>query len=488
MTEETSRADTSSGSDMGSTHDRTVRDARRLVILCRPDQHNPIYSPLRHARSTHAMTTIYDPMHPLYSDEADVRNELSRVFDVCQGCRRCVTLCSSFPTLFEMLDRFDDHDAGRMTPAQQDQVVGECFQCKLCSLGCPYIPPLHELSVDFPRLMLRAGSMQYENGHTTSRTKVAAGVIGRTDLVGKLATSASSIANRIVSAEPESFIRRMNAKVTGVSAVRLLAPYAKERFSTWFEKRPRIKIGKRQGSVTVYPTCLVEYHETAIGKDLVKVYERNGIECEISKAGCCGAPMLHAGDVKRFTKVAKKNVKMLAAEIRRGTDLVVAQPTCSYVLKRDYIDYVGGADAELVAEHTYDASEYLMKVHRADDTVLDTDFEGELHRTITYHTPCHLRAQRIGFTSRDMMKLTGARVRLVQQCAGIDGLWGLRDGHEHVSLPIGEKLGAEIEIAGGEVVAGDCLLANTVIVEQTGRPALHPLQVIARAYGIPQES
>ena len=86
------------------------------------------------------MTITYDPKHPKYFDEADVRKEMTRVFDVCHGCRLCFKFCTSFPTLFEMIDHHDDHDAGRLTPAQQDQVVDECFQCKLCYLNCPYIP------------------------------------------------------------------------------------------------------------------------------------------------------------------------------------------------------------------------------------------------------------------------------------------------------------------------------------------------------------
>jgi len=219
----------------------------------------------------------------------------------------------------------------------------------------------------------------------------------------------------------------------------------------------------------------------------VKVYERNGIECDNTEAGCCGAPWLHSGDVEEFTRVAKKNIKTLAAEVRSGTDIVVPQPTCSYIIKKDYLDYVGGADAELVAGHTYDAAEYLMQVHRGDDTSLDTDFTGDTVESITYHTPCHLRAQDIGFTSRDLMKLTGARVKLVQQCSGIDGMWGFRAGNEDISIPIAKKLGDQITAAGGDVVAGDCHLANTAIVEQTGRTPQHPLQVMARAYGITEE-
>jgi len=434
------------------------------------------------------MTTTYDPKHPLYFDEADVREELTRVYDLCHGCRLCFKFCTSFPTLFEMVDKHDDQDAGRLTPAEQDQVVDECFQCKLCYINCPYIPELHEWNLDFPRLMLRADAMQYANGIKSTRDKVTTQMMGHTDLLGTLATTAAPLANKVVNAEPGSGIRKAVAKVTGVSPVRLLPPYAKQRFSTWFKKRPKVRLTKRQGRVTVFPTCLVEYQETAIGKDLVKVYEHNGIECSNTAAGCCGAPWLHSGDVKEFTKIAEKNIKTLAAEVRSGTDVVVPQPTCSYIIKKDYLDYVGGPDAELVAEHTYDAAEYLMNVHKGDDTTLETDFTGETVESITYHTPCHLRAQNIGFKSRDLMKLTGAKVKLVQQCSGIDGMWGFRAGNEDISIPIAKKLGEQIDKAGGDAVAGDCHLANTAIVEQTGRDEKHPLQIIARAYGIPEET
>ena len=88
----------------------------------------------------------------------------------------------------------------------------------------------------------------------------------------------------------------------------------------------------------------------------------------------------------------------------------------------------------------------------------------------------------------DLMKLTGAKIKLVQQCSGIDGMWGLRAENAHLSLPIGEKLGQMVKDAGGDIVTGDCHLANTAINEQTGSKPVHPLQMIARAYGIPEEN
>jgi Fe-S oxidoreductase len=434
------------------------------------------------------MSTIYDPKHSLYTDEADVRAELTRVFDLCHGCRLCFKYCTSFPTLFEMIDRHDDQDAGRLTPAQQDQVVSECFQCKLCYVNCPYVPGQHEWAIDFPRLMLRADAMRHENHHVSVRARATNAVMGRTDLVGRAASLTAPLANKVIGAKPGSLVRKLMEKTSGVSSVRLLPPYTRQRFTTWFARRPKLRLANRQGRVAVFPTCLVEFQQPQIGHDLVKVYERNGVECSLAEgAGCCGAPWLHSGDVHQFTKVAEKNVAALAAQVRKGNDIVVPQPTCGYVLKKDYVDYVGGPDAALVAEHTYDAAEYLMKLHKGEGTSLDTDFTGTVPETVTYHTPCHLRAQNIGLKSRDLIKLTGAKVKLVQQCSGIDGMWGLRAENTGISIPIAGKLAAEIEKAAGEVVAGDCHLANTAITEQTGTAPVHPLQLIARAYGIPEE-
>jgi glycerol-3-phosphate dehydrogenase subunit C len=336
--------------------------------------------------------------------------------------------------------------------------------------------------------MLRADAMRHANGQFSIRSRVTDTVLGHTDLLGKVATKTATAANKMIGAKQGSVARKAMEVVTGVSSVRLLPPYARQRFTTWFKRRPRVRIAKRQGRVAVFPTCLVEYQQPSIGHDLVKVYERNGIECSLAEdTGCCGAPWLHSGDVEQFTKVATKNVKALAKSIRRGNDIVVPQPTCGYVLKKDYLSYVGGADAQLVADNTYDAAEYLMKVHKADGTTLNTDFQGHVPATVTYHTPCHLRAQNIGLKSRDLIKLTGAKVTLVQQCSGIDGMWGLRAENADISVSIAKKLAEQIRTANGEVIAGDCHLANTAITEQTGEEPMHPIQLIARAYGISKE-
>ncbi len=429
------------------------------------------------------MTTTYDPTHPQYFIEDDMRAELLRVYDLCHGCRLCFNLCPSFPSLFDAID-FHEGDVAALTIAEQDKVVDECYQCKLCYVKCPYVPP-HEWALDFPRLMLRNSAIRRKEDGL--RSKLTDNALGRTDLVGKLSTMAAPLANAMTQT-PGSLSRRLMEKVTGIAAERMLPPYARQRFSTWFKKRAKPTLARTQASVAVFPTCLVEYQNPDIGKDLVAVYERNGVSCSLpSGVNCCGAPFLHAGDFDSFITQAKKNVGILAAEVRAGRDIVVPQPTCGYVLKRDYADYVGGPDAELIGANTYDAAEYLMKLHKDEGTELDTTFDGTVPESVSYHVSCHLQAQNIGLKSRDLMALTGTTIKLVNKCSGIDGTWGYRAENYELARKVAQPLAQAIEENASEVVVGDCHLANGAIKQETDRRPLHPLQMIARAYGIPEE-
>lgn len=443
------------------------------------------------------MTTTYDPFHPKYFDEADLRQEMSRAFDLCHGCRLCFKFCSAFPTLFAAVDRHDDQDVTRMTVAEQDQVVDACFNCKLCYVNCPYVPGQHEWALDFPRLMLRAEQALHRHRPRSIGTRITDEALGRTDLAGKVNTALAPLVNPVIE-RPGSLGRQALSKVVGIASERVLPPYTRQRFSTWWRKRSgdAATAGPepRSAPAIVFPTCIVEYQAPEVGRDLVRVYERNGIDCEVPDGQvCCGAPWLHSGDVDNFRRQGERNVAVLADAVRavaaRGEEpaVVVAQPTCSYVLKFDYPDYLGGEDADLVAAHTYDAAEYLWQVHKGEGPGLDREFPGEVPAEVTYHAPCHLRAQNVGLKSRDLLKLTGARVTVVAECSGIDGGWGYREANYAGSRKVATKMAKAIDKAGGDAVAGDCHLANGGIVQETGRTPVHPLSLLARAYGIAED-
>ncbi len=340
----------------------------------------------------------------------------------------------------------------------------------------------------------------YKTRNATLASKATDAALAKTDVAGKVGSALAPLANAAI-AQPNSLPRRVMQRLTGISAERILPPYQRTRFSTWFKKRsPRDATASQRRDITalVFPTCLVEYQDTQVGQDLVHVYERNGIECQLPPGQvCCGAPLLHQGNVEGFVANATTNIKVLADALRvaqshgQPASVVVPQPTCGYVLKFDYPDYVPGPDAQLVAEATKDACEFLVDVHKADRASggegLDTDFVGEVPATTTYHAPCHLRAQNVGLRSRDLLKLTGTNVTVVAECSGIDGTWGLRAENVEISRKVARKMASDIERAGSDAIAGDCSLANGGITLETGTSPQHPLSLIARAYGIDPE-
>jgi glycerol-3-phosphate dehydrogenase subunit C len=131
-----------------------------------------------------------------------------------------------------------------------------------------------------------------------------------------------------------------------------------------------------------------------------------------------------------------------------------------------------------------------MKRHRDPDDAFELrdEFpgvaEGSVPENVTYHVACHLQAQNAGLRSRDLLKKAGVKCTLVQRCSGIDGTWGYRSENYELARTVAAPLGREVEAAGNDVVCGDCHLANGSITQETGLRPVHPLQLLARAYGI----
>ena len=139
-----------------------------------------------------------------------------------------------------------------------------------------------------------------------------------------------------------------------------------------------------------------------------------------------------------------------------------------------------------MAEATFDAAQYLMQVHKTQGG-LKTEFKGKVPSTVTYHAPCHLQAQNMGFKSRDLLKLAGIKVNVVTKCSGIDGTWGYRAENYDLSKKVAAGLVSAIGKSESEVLSGDCHLANTAITEELSRPVYHPIEIMAKAYGLSEE-
>ncbi|MBI2360749.1 MAG: anaerobic glycerol-3-phosphate dehydrogenase subunit C [Deltaproteobacteria bacterium] len=411
-------------------------------------------------------------------DTPKVEAEFKRVFDICNGCRRCYNLCPSFNDMFARLDSEPvDGDAEKLGATDFRSVTDLCYQCKLCFNHCPYTPP-HRWEIDFPRLMLRAKATQVKREGIPLHDRM----LGKVDLMGRIGTYSAPLSNWAIR-NPVG--RWLLEKLCGIHRNRLLPEYASETFRRWFDRRPRAQLSGGDRKAVLFYTCNVNFNDPAVGKACVRVLEKNRVHVQCPEQRCCGMPFLDGGDIEATRASARANIESLYSWVREGYDVVIPGPTCSYMLKREYPTLVDGEKVRAVAARTYDICEYLMGLHR--DGKLDTGFVRGVGQ-VAYQIPCHLRAQNIGYKSRDLMELVpNTTVRLIEKCSAIDGTWGLKEKYYDLSRKVAEPLVREIRESRADFTASDCPLAGLQIQEGSGKRTLHPVQVVAIAYGLEEE-
>jgi Fe-S oxidoreductase len=154
------------------------------------------------------------------------------------------------------------------------------------------------------------------------------------------------------------------------------------------------------------------------------------------------------------------------------------------MLKEEYPALLGSDDARRVSEATRDLMEYLYDLARA--KLMNRDFRQPLG-SVAYQAPCHLRHQNLGFRARDLLKLAGAEVTVVDACSGVDGTWGMQARFHEASLRVAAPMLRRIEEANADHIATDCPLSALRIEEGLGRKPVHPVVLLRHAYGLPAE-
>jgi Fe-S oxidoreductase len=433
-----------------------------------------------------------DWKNPLFHDEAACFKELERVFDICHGCRRCVSLCNAFPTLFDLVDESASGEVDGVAKPDFWKVVDQCYLCDLCFMTkCPYVPP-HPWNLDFPHTMLRAKAIKFKQGGVKGGEKFLAS----TDVHGKFAgiPVVVQVANAVNRTKPA---RKMMDKALGVHPDAWLPELATKRFRWSTPKQGKATVvtnGQRTpGKVAIFATCFVNYNEPGIGHDLVKVLEHNEIPYTIvEKEKCCGMPKFELGDLDAVEQHKNANIPVLAKYAREGWAIVTAVPSCTLMFKQEIpLLFPKDEDVKLVQDAMFDPFEYLVARHK--DGLLKTDFKAALGK-VSYHIPCHGRVQNIGRRTEEMFKLIGTLVEVklitVERCSGHAGTYGVKTPTHPIAMKIGRPVFKAMAKDGPDVISSDCALAGHHIAQgmaQAGTPAKalqHPLTLVRRAYGL----
>jgi Fe-S oxidoreductase len=433
-------------------------------------------APTRHALDWHSAE---------FYDEGKLAGELHRIFDICHGCRRCVSLCTAFPTLFDLVDSGKTGELDGVEPKDYWKVVDQCYLCDLCYMTkCPYVPP-HPWNVDFPHLMLRAKAVKFRNGGVKARDRL----LSSTGALGKLA-AIPVVAQSVNALNRNGAVRAVLEKSLGIHRERKLPPYTPAKFrSHAAASRPYpVRDGNRTpGKVAIFATCYVNYNEPGIGHDLLRVLDHNEIPYVlVEQEACCGMPKLELGDLEAVAQLEARNIPPLAALARAGHAIMTAVPSCTLMFKSELpLMFPGDADVKAVADAMFDPFEYL--VLRARDGLLKRDFKAPLGK-VSYHIPCHARVQNIGQKTRELLSLIpGTQVNTVERCAGHDGTWGVKKEYFANAMKIGRPVFKAMAGADPDYISSDCPIAGRHIEQGIGATRArreHPLALLRIAYGL----
>ncbi len=433
-----------------------------------------------------------DWKNPEFYDEGKALAEMERVFDICHGCRRCVSLCQSFPNLFDLVDATADGEVHGVKKADYGRVVDQCYLCDLCYMTkCPYTPP-HPWQLDFPHLMLRAKAIKFKDGQVGAREKLLAS----TDVHGQFAgiPIVVDVVNRINSTQAARAL--MNSQL-GVHPDAWMPALAAQRFR-WGRAmnnptHTAVNGQRTPGKVALFATCYINYNEPGIGADLVKLLDHNEIPYEIvTKEQCCGMPKLELGDLQGVADAKAANIPVLARYAKEGWAIVTAVPSCTLMFKQELpLMFPDDADVQAVKQAMFDPFEYLVARHK--DGLLKLDFKAALGK-VSYHIPCHGRVQRIGKKTEEMFKLIAQTVQVtlntVERCSGHAGTYGVKTATHPVAMKIGKPVFKSMAKDEPDYIASDCPMAGHHIaqgMQQAGTPAKalrHPLSLVRLAYGL----
>jgi FAD/FMN-containing dehydrogenase/Fe-S oxidoreductase len=354
-------------------------------------------------------------------------------------------------------------------------VADLCVHCHMCRLECP-------VNVDIPRLMLEAKATYVH----TNGLPLQDWLLTRIDLLASIASRIPGVVN-LVFRNPQA--RWLLEQITGIAQGRKLPQVARRSFLQQAAMRLRHRPARTASEkVAYFVDTYANYFDPVLGEALVAVLRHNDVAVYIRQDQLqAGMPLIAAGALDEARDVAARNVAMLAEAVRQGFTIVATEPSAVLALTHEYpILLDNDEDAITVARHTQEACHYLWQLHQRGR--LKLDFKTQRF-SVGYHVPCHLRALGVGAPAESLLRLVpGVRVsRLEKGCSGMAGLWGVKRQNYRASLKIGLELISTVRDGPFQIGMTECSTCKMQMEHGTTKPTIHPIKLIALAYGLMPE-
>jgi len=346
-----------------------------------------------------------------------------------------------------------------------------CVNCKACSLECPS-------GVDVSKIMAtaRAEYVRRKGLRFTER------LLGHNRYLSMLASALAPVSNFVMRL---GITRWLLEKTMGIDRRRRMPRFAFGSFLSagraYLEtcKPAEMPIDK----VAYFVDTYANFNDHELGFAVIDVLRHNDIEVILPKQRPAPLPAIVYGDVKTARQDLSYSVKHLARAVKEGYKIICSEPSAALCLKQELRHYVEGEDVSVVSANTYELMEYLLDLLRKGKL---NKPKGKISKEYAYHTPCHLFAIGTYGASIEILKtLCGLDiVDLKAGCCGLAGTFGVQKKNYELSEQIAKSLKEALDKTSAKCVLTECAACAMQIEHISGKPALHPIKVLAECYSV----
>jgi glycerol-3-phosphate dehydrogenase subunit C len=184
-------------------------------------------------------------------------------------------------------------------------------------------------------------------------------------------------------------------------------------------------------------------------------------------------------------RYAQTNIDGLHQFAKHGIPIVGTSTSCTLSLKHDYrvILDMNDENAQVVAASTFDFFEFIT-THLSKE--LKKISFAPINNHVLYHPPCQLRGHGIGIPAlRILRNIPELQISLSEHaCCGVAGTYGMKRDKFDIACAVGKELFQQAVSTNIDLVISDSETCRWWITEHTSIPALHPLELMAKAMNL----
>ena len=392
-----------------------------------------------------------------------------------EKCSRC-GVCAAVCPVFRELQRETYSSRGKTEIAKAlvagelpyssytEDIFSKCLLCLTCKGACP-------AGVDQGKLILGIRAELAKRRGLPLSKKIAFKYLLKNRSLFEKALKAFSYLQMFAPPKGDGQLRHLPFFLSAFGKRRLIPDLSKTPLRKEFPEVIPPSKAPAQMRAGLFSGCFIDFVDPAIGRSLIRVLGRHGVEVVFpKKQTCCGIPVFMSGDLQNGLDLLKMNIEAFAPY--KLDAIIVACATCGSALKESYKTLVEGESQEwkdrvgAFSGKVLDIAEFLTQKIKL------TKGEKESLQKVTYHDPCHLnRGQGVLSQPREVLKnlpgITLVEMRDAQRCCGGGGSFSFYN--YDLSQQISRQKVEDIQATKASVVVTGCPGCMLQLKDQLGQ-------------------